>query len=269
MKKKKLVIDADGLLFQVAEGSYTQDNLFANESLKAYKQRFKDLVSGIEDEVSVALLGKVKLKGKTKVSLSDPKSNFRYDIYPAYKANREDGSRSDLFYQLRKWALKYYGYVKHIEADDEVAYYVRKGYIGASFDKDLLKGVAGLWFDTYHSRRSITETSELEAQRFNMCQVLMGDPTDNILALPKVAGNPMIDGVPTKGVRKPFKVTEKIAIQLLDEYGWDWNGVIKAYEAKGFTEKEAILNKRLVSMIHWTPKKGIKLWKPQKSLPKS
>ena len=264
MKKKKLAIDADGLLFQVTEGNYTQDNLFANESLGAYKQRLKDLVRDIENEISVELLGRYKLKGEVKVIFSDPKHNFRYDLYPEYKANRADGSRTELFYRLRKWALKKYGYVNNTEADDVVSYLVReKGYIGATFDKDMLRGVAGIWFDTYHSRRHIVETPELDARNFTLIQTIMGDPTDNIKALPKVKGNDMIDGIPIKGQRKPFKVTEKIACELLDEFGWDWNGVVKTFESKGFGKKEAVLNRRLIGMDQYT-KKGIKIWKPKK-----
>ena len=275
-KKKWIYLDADPLLFEVCEGTMTKTGGFKSnesgeiedgdykESLKQYKKRFKLLVQDIEDEVAANEVGKIK---GIKVIISDPKNNFRYEIAPDYKANRETGSRSKLFYRLRDWALKHYGYVKGVEADDVVAYYVRKGHIGASLDKDLLRGVEGTWFDTYHSRRSMHTTSKLEARNFNLIQTLMGDPTDNIKALPKKKGDPMIPCILPEGVkRQPFKVTEKLAIDLLDEFGWDWEGVIKAYESKGFSEKEAIVTKRLVSMNHWTPKKGVRLWTPKKGI---
>ena len=89
----------------------------------------------------------------------------------------------------------------------------------------------------------------------------MGDPTDNIKALPKKVGDPMI---PVEGVaRQPYKFTEKIAIAHLDEYGWNWEGVVKIFESRGFGEEEALLNRRLVGMDHWTPKKGVRLWEPK------
>lgn len=273
-KKRWIALDADKLLFEVCEGKFTQNKMFAVEdgledathkvSLKKYKERFKALVQDVENEISANMVGKVK---GIKVFFSDPDGNFRDKIYSEYKANRDKGSRSKLFYRLRKWALKQYGYVKGTEADDVVAHYVReKNYIGASFDKDLLRGIAGDWFDTYHTRRFMIETSYSEAHRFNMIQNLTGDPTDNIKALPKKAGDPMIDGIPrTDGTRKPYKVTEKLAIELLDEFGWDWNGIVKAFESKGFSEKEALLTRRLTSMEQWSPKKGVKLWKPSKN----
>lgn len=264
--KKRIAIDADPLIFEVCEGKYTQSNLFDNESLGAYKQRFKDLANDIADETAVALLGRCKIKGKPKICLSDPDTNFRYDIYPEYKANREDIEKSKLFYKLRKWALKKYGYVKNTEADDVVSYYVREhGYIGATKDKDMLRGVAGIWFDTYHTRRFIVEVSEQEANNFTLIQTLTGDPSDNIMALPKKAGDPMIDAIPLgNGERKPFKVTEKIAIELLEAHGWHWDGVIRSFEAKGFGKKEAILNRRLIGMdqLHRKGKKWkIKMFK--------
>lgn len=252
IKKRRIIIDADFLIFEVCEGKFTKMTMFEaengsvgddgyKESLKQYKKRFSQLVQDIEDEISVEMVGKCKIKGTPIIALSDPDTNFRYDLYPEYKANRKDKERSKLYYRLRKWALKKYGYVSNIEADDMVAHYVRKGYIGASFDKDLLSGVAGIWFDVYHSRRHIKETSPIEARNFNLLQTLMGDPTDNIKGIPRVG--------------------EKTAVKLLDEFGWTWVGVIKAYKSKGFSEKEAELNRRLICLNQWTPRKGVRLFK--------
>ena len=47
-----------------------------------------------------------------------------------------NNDKAEMSFKLATW-----------EADDEVAYYVReKNWIGASMDKDLLRGVAGDWF---------------------------------------------------------------------------------------------------------------------------
>ena len=91
IKKKKLCIDADFAVFQATEGKYVQDNLFANEQvdLKPFKDKFKRIIKEVEDEVAVAYLGKLKIKGKTKVLLSDPDTNFRYKLYADYKGGRD------------------------------------------------------------------------------------------------------------------------------------------------------------------------------------
>ena len=272
--KKYIYLDADPLLFEVAEGKFVKMSMFGDEKgkgkikgkkhkepLARYKERFKLLVQDIEDEISAIMVGEVK---GIKVILSDPDTNFRYDIYPDYKGNRDSGDRGPLFYRLRKWALKHYGYVKNVEADDVVSHYVRKGAIGASMDKDMLRGVAGIWFDTYNTRRTINVVALGEACNFNLIQTLMGDTTDNIKALPKKAGDPMIPCILPEGVkRQPFKVTEPLAIKILDEFGWNFEGVIKGFESKGFGKKEAILNRRLICLNQWSPKGGVKLFKPK------
>ena len=244
MKKKKIMCDADFLIFQVAEGAYIKDNTFANEKvdLKPFKKRFKQLAKDIENEIAVETLGTFKIKGKLKLMFSDPKTNFRYKLDPNYKISRKGSTRSDTFYRMRKWALKKYGYVKNVECDDVVSHYARKGWIIATFDKDVKFSTMGDYFDVYHTRRCMLHTTQLEADRFTLIQTLTGDPTDSILGLPRVA--------------------EKTAIKLLDEFGWDWSGVVASYESKGLTEKDAILTRRLIGMDQWHPKKGITLWKP-------
>ena len=245
MKKKKLVVDSDYLIFQVCEGSHITENTFANEKvdLKPFKERFKQLVKDLEDEVALAYFGEFKIKGKTKLLFSDPETNFRYELYPNYKNNRKGSTRSDTFYAIRKWAHKKYGFIANAEADDAYAYYVgKKGYIGVSFDKDCLYTVAGVHFDPYHSRRCAVRTGELEARNYLLKQCLMGDNVDGIVGVPRVG--------------------EKTAIKLLDEFGWTVDGAIKAYESKGLTKDDMILNMRLVNLTQWHPKKGITLWKP-------
>ena len=206
---------------------------------KTLQEAIKTTGQDIEDEIAIEVLGKYKIKGKPILAFSDPYTNFRYEIYPEYKANRKSGDRGPLFYRLRKWALKKYGYVKNTEGDDVVAHYVRKGYIGATFDKDLLSGCHGVWFDVYHTRRHIKETSRIEARNFNLIQQCTGDLVDNIKGIPRVG--------------------EKTAIKLLDEYGWTNCAVIQIYKDKGLTEEDALLTRRLVCMKQWSPKKGVKL----------
>ncbi len=275
LEKKKVIIDADSLIFEVCEGKFTKSGGFGAEAgsvesddykepLGKYKQRFKALVADVTEEVAVAALGQFKLKGKPKIALSDPDSNFRYDLYPEYKSNRPSGGRSKLFYRLRDWAIKKYGYVKNCEADDICGYYVlQKGYVGCSIDKDLLRGIEGFWFDMYHSRRSLAEVGAKQARDFNLIQNIIGDPVDSIKALPKKVGDPMIPCVLPEGQkRQPFKITEKIATELLDEYGWNDRGVLAIFESRGFGEDEMVLNRRLICMRQYNGKK-IKLWKPK------
>ena len=263
-KKRMIALDADYLIFMCTEGKYTKSFGFGKKSakgvkgktykepLKPYKDRIKALIRDVENEVSAQMVGEVK---GIKAIFSDPKNNFRYDLFPDYKKGRP--TRSDLWYRLHKWALKKYGYTKGIEADDEVAYLVsKKNWIGASMDKDLWRGIEGDWFNVYHTKRTMSKLSPIEARNFNLIQTITGDGDDNI------------DGI--------YGVAEITAIKLLDKYGWDWNGVVQAYVnadrpdpsdkkkrlSWGLTEEDAILARRLTSMRQWTPKKGVRLWLP-------
>jgi hypothetical protein len=252
-EKRMIALDADYLIFVCTEGKGTRTLGFSKkngssiktkkkykEPLKPYKDKMKALIQEVEDEIAVNFVGQVK---GIKPIFSDPKNNFRYKLAPDYKAGRPP--RSELWYRLHKWALKKYGYTKGIEADDEVAYLVsQKGWIGASMDKDLWRGIEGDWFNVYHTKRNFTYTSPMEARNFNLIQNLTGDISDNI-----------------KGIHR---VGEKTAMKLLDKNGWDWNGVVKTYEEKGLTEEDAVLCRRLICLRQWTPKKGVKLFTPPK-----
>ena len=269
---KGIAIDADYLIFECTEsrdnkGSYfTAEDGFEDKEykkpLKPFKDKFKDSLGYLLKEIFASLPGEFTedldiicfrglripkdymrefhtKHGYIKLCFSDPKGNFRTLTCTQSTRLIRKGERSKEFYRLRKWALKEYGYPKGFEADDEVAHLVRdKGYLGASMDKDLL-GTEGTWFDTYHSRRHIVKTTKEEAAKFVLLQTLAGDPTDNIKGIPRV-------GMAT-------------AHKLLDEFGWDMRGAIKAYESKGLTEYDAILNRRLVDM-HQYDGKELQLW---------
>jgi len=250
-KKNKIVaIDADHILYNIASepakaftsslGGKSLKVTDSKDDIKKLKKKFK---AEVDDYVKTAEVESIPYKwgiGEVIVVISD-KSNFRYDIYPEYKANRAGRPMSGQFKKLRKWARKKDAPKQNIEADDYVAYLVSKGAIGFSPDKDLVKGVEGIWFDCYRTRRHWVRTSSEDAYRFNHLQYVMGDSGDNI-----------------KGVAG---VAEKTATKLLDEHGWNWNGVLEIYKSKGYCIQEAILTRQLVSMNQWSPKKGLKLFK--------
>lgn len=249
-KKNKIVaIDADHILYNIASepakaftsslGGKSLKVTDSKEDIKKLKRAFKDVV---DDYVKTAEVESIPYKwgvGEVIVVISD-KSNFRYDIYPEYKANRKGRPMSGQFKKLRKWARKKYAPKQNIEADDYVAWLVVNGAIGFSPDKDLVKGVKGTWFDCYRTRRHWVRTTTEDADRFNHLQYVMGDSGDNIKG---------IDGV-----------AEKTAVKLLDDFGWNWNGVISAYQSKGYSKQEAVLTRQLVSMNQWSPEKGLKLF---------
>ena len=129
-------------------------------------------------------------------------NNFRYSIYPEYKANRRDKPKPRHLEALREHIL-----VNHpsdvadgIEADDSLGIastsYQAAGIpcIIASLDKDLLQ-VAGLHYNFV--KRDIREIGELEGWKNFYIQLLVGDPADNIpgcTGIGKVKAPRLLDG---------------------------------------------------------------------------
>ena len=254
---KPLVIDADYLLYRVTMGNADTGRFFkqAEEGdgpsiakpveKKKYRKRFKEKVEEIMESVACNFPYNVDVKADPILVFTDPKGNFRYDIYPEYKSNRKTLHTAD-FLALRKWAHKKYFVAPHLEADDVVAWYKRHGHLIVTIDKDIAYGVAGKCYN--HETRTWTEVTADAAANFTLLQSVMGDTGDGI---------PGIPGVGEVNARK-----------LLKEFGWTWEGVVKAYDSKGLSEADAILTRRLVGMdqAHLT-KKGkwkCKLWTPQK-----
>jgi DNA polymerase-1 len=263
---KQVVIDADFLIFRVTEGKNTKMTMFQKrgksiskkkyeEPLEPYIRDFHSRVESMMDQIAVQTICEDwKLAKDPLIVFSDPNGNFRYELEPNYKGNRKGSERSELYYRLRKWATKKFFYGKNLEADDVVSYYVRdKNYLGVTFDKDMLHGVAGIWYNPHEKHLCMVKTTHEEAERFCLMQTLAGDPVDNIKGLPRV-------GLPT-------------AKKLLDEHGWDWNGVVSAYESKGLTKKDAVLARRLIGMDQVkVSKKGkfkVKLFTAKKRIKKN
>ncbi len=243
MKIRDIIIDADHIAFNVADSKVHDDGGVGGVSLdekidmKPFKKHFKRIIDEyvtIAEVESIAYGWKI---GKVRVIMSDV-TNFRYELYPEYKNKRPPNH--EVRHKLRKWARKYYECEPNTEADDLVAYYVRKGGIGFTTDKDLFKGVAGIWYNSHYMHRCWVRTTKSEAEYFFKCQVLAGDGVDGI---PSIAG-----------------VGLKTAEKLLSKYGESWDNILQIFIDKGYTKEYMITMTRLVSMTQWSPKKGIKLW---------
>ncbi len=256
MAKKDVYIDADHILFSVCK-SKTYDSGFEeygegeyedfgqswenNMDMTQYQNHFKAIV---EDYVTTAQVDSICYNwelGDIHVIMSD-KSNFRYKLYPEYKALRPQ--QDEIFKKLQKWARKTYRFEKDTEADDVVAYYVRKGALGFTTDKDLFKGVAGKWFNCHYMHKNWLTTSHEEAEDFFKCQILGGDRVDGIPSIPNVA-----------------IVTAK---KLMNKHGDSYEDIVKIFELHGFDREYMMTMARLVSMSQWTPKHGVRLWKGKK-----
>ena len=112
------------------------------------------------------------------------KGNFREEIYPEYKGNR-DGTHKPLMYkEFKQWLIDRHSavLVEGREADDEIAMLGcnNPGAVICSIDKDLLMVPATHY--NWNKDKLIT-VSEDEGNRWFFQQLLMGDAVDNIVGL--------------------------------------------------------------------------------------
>ena len=241
--KRKVIIDADYLLYAVYPDTGDESETIGEVDIKDGIDAFNNLVDELMDTLQESK--SFKVKKKPRLIISD-ETNFRYSIFPDYKCGRT-AKRSREFYALREWARGQFTVWKNCEADDVCGWYARfktEKVVIVSMDKDVKYSLPGVKFDPYHSRREWLVQSEEEAAKFTLLQTLAGDPGDGI---------PGVKGV-------GFKTAGK----LLNTYGWDWAGVVRAYESKGYSEKDAILTRRLVGLDQLNKQKEIELWNPSK-----
>ena len=126
-------------------------------------------------------------------------NNFRYQVYPDYKANRRDQPKPRHLEALREHLiLDWQAFaVDGAEADDAMGVASQEGTdcIIASIDKDLLQ-LPGRHFNFVN--RTIVDVSYEEGWKNFFRQLLIGDPTDNIKGCPglgKVKTEKLFKGV--------------------------------------------------------------------------
>ncbi len=159
------LIDGDLVAYRCAASA---ENNEADIALIRASRTLQDIVS-----VTNANEAKVFLSGSR---------NFRYDLYPEYKANRKDMVRPRHLETVREYLVIEWGatVTDGIEADDAIgieAGPVGSGNIMASLDKDF-KQIAGTHYNFVTGQ--FDEVTELEGYRNFYKQLLTGDRADNI-----------------------------------------------------------------------------------------
>jgi 5'-3' exonuclease len=129
-------------------------------------------------------------------------SNFRYDLYPAYKANRKDKPRPVHLQTVREFlVLEWQADVTHgYEADDALG--IKNAELTAlnlkpiicTIDKDL-RQIAGTHYNWVKEEIDVVDTHQALVNFYS--QLLLGDRSDNV---------PGMDGIarikPTKEIKK-------------------------------------------------------------------
>ena len=211
-----------------------------------------------------------KIKERTgcqevELHFSSGKKNFRYTLYPEYKANRTERTPLGLKEVKEKLAEMYDGQIHtKWEADDIVVCKKREDagkYLLCAIDKDVLYALPGRHFNyfeanyyvgTTHVLRDMEfiEVTEDQAKYWPYMQVINGDTSDNIIGPNRIGPQTMIPYFggtkPKPAVKKLHEAIEHVPAGLTHKELW--KACVDAYEAKNLTEFDAVLNMNLVNM---------------------
>lgn len=287
MTETTLLIDGDVIAFTAAAAVQC-----IHEDEHGFVQPFARRQEG-EAVVDNMVIGLEVLFKSThrRIALSDPKVNWRHEVYPAYKGHRMEefaGQVRPLLLGILKQYLRDKYEAFHwptLEADDTLGilatetqeYPGKRILVGRDKDFRTIPG-------TYHqmgrlgaSKQPILEEiTPWEAQRNHLFQTLAGDTTDGYggcVGLGKARAAEVLDnprllvpqhGVITRGVNKGNSTTKWVAEPTRDL----WACVTSNFHKAGQTTEDAITMARLANILHadqYNKETGdITLWTPDR-----
>ena len=250
-ERKCLLVDGDISLFMSAFGN--QHSIQWDEETESEYTNFQNATEVMDNTIRHAM--KVSNCDEVVVALSCPPStNFRYEVFPEYKANRKGKEKPTLYKPLREYLYHNYNYIikPHLEADDVLGILATKypdKYVIMSADKDL-RQINGFHYDRKLDK--VVKVPRPEANRFFYMQVLMGDTVDGY------------SGCPSIGKVKAAKIVDDNL-----GYGEDkmWKAIIETYATKGLDEAYALTMARVARILRAEDydfeRREIKLWQPK------
>ena len=238
-----LLIDADYIVYKCCaacetEIDYGEDVIFVTSNYSdAYKAVTRDISNITKQFGDFA----------TPILFFSDSSNFRKKISPDYKGHRNRKKPCGYKRVIRDLRINYEVIVmKTLEADDAMGIYAtaHPGNMIVSPDKDMRQIPGKLY--------NLTDTTYItpeEGARWHLIQTLAGDQTDGY------------SGVPGIGVKR--------AETLFNKEGYSWQTVLKAFNDKGLTDADALLNARLARILtlddYDTKRQEPILWTPEVS----
>ena len=219
----KILIDADYIVYKACAAAETEIDW--GDDVIVVSSRFSDAYRLVQHEI-------IKIKNAfftadDCILFFSSSSNFRKFILPEYKGHRN--RKKPCGYRRVIAALeKEYEVIRMdgLEADDALGIYatLHEGNCIVSPDKDM-RQIPGQLYNL----DSFTLISPEQGEAWHLIQTIAGDQTDGYA------------GVPGYGVKR--------ATSLLDEQGYTWDTVVSAFEEKGLTEADALVNARLARIL--------------------
>ncbi len=239
----KILCDADFIVYKACAAAESEVD-FGNDVILV-TSNFSDAYNASKREIT-KIGNKLGTFSSIILFFSDS-INFRKKILPEYKGHRNRKKPCGYKRVINALKEEYKVIIKPgLEADDSMGIYATKypGNIIASPDKDMRQIPGRL----YNFDETFTITPE-QGAKWHLTQSMSGDQTDGY------------SGIPGIGVKR--------AEALFKEKGCSWKTVVKAFEEKGLTEEDALVNARLARILtaddYDFKKKEPILWSPSSS----
>lgn len=246
-----LLIDGDVYAYQSAaatERIVTFDNVNYTRT-----GSLPDAIVAFEDKIA-SILNRFKTTEYI-IALTDG-VNFRKELLPTYKGNRNERDKPMTLSALKAYILEHHKTYQRptLEADDVLGILATSTRIFSegtrriivSVDKDM-KCIPGEFWNSKEDR--LYKISEQEAAYRHCFQTLTGDITDGYPGCPKI------------GARKAEKILDG-----LTGYEELWPAVVQTFEKAGLTEEDALVQARMARILQVADydfkKKEVKLWTP-------
>ena len=218
-----LLIDADYIVYKSCASA--EEDLDFGDDVIMVVSKFSEAMNNVKRELNNI---QTHFFDSDLILFFSDSKNFRKELYPDYKGHRNRKKPCGYKRVVNALRQEYEVIVMPtLEADDALGIYAtaHPGNILVSPDKDM-KQIPGQLYDM---KETFTITKQ-DGHEWHFIQTLAGDQTDGYA------------GVPGYGV--------KTSAKLFAEEGYYWETVVKAFESKGLTEEDALLNARLAKILH-------------------
>lgn len=260
-KKKPILalIDGDIVAYQIASSCQTKVDWDDNNEVEIFTDSDEVIAKRLE-ELVLEQASKIKAD-ETWVCLSDDDHNFRKDILPSYKGNRKEVAKPEKLKFAKDFLKRAFktSFQKSLEADDVMGKISTDPQINkvfkpiiVSIDKDM-ETIPGYLYNPSKDKNKPRKITLPQANKNFMYQTLVGDTVDGYKGCPgigEVNANRILEKAYEEGA---LWATDDQMLSIM------WVHVIAAYESKGFTEEDALVQARCARILRT---EDARMWYP-------
>lgn len=247
-----LLLDSDIIAYKFAAANQKNFDFEGDGNIVSYVAPLEDALEEVTTYIN-ELVTKLEADRYIVCLSCDSKDNWRKKVLPSYKENRANVIKPELLAPIKEAMRERYECYErpNLEADDIMGILsthptlVPGMKIIVSEDKDM-KTIPGWLFNPAKDEKPKKITVK-EADHYHLTQTLTGDSTDNYKGCPGVG---------------PVKAEH---ILCNGEYS-PWTRVVLAYESKGLTADDALVQARVARICRHQDydfkKKKVILWTP-------